>query len=58
MMMNDDLKGLLLELVFIALLFTGALLLGIGLGAGHVRDQAVERGYAQYDSQTGEWGWK
>jgi len=24
----------------------------------HIRQEAINAGYAQYDSVTGEWGWK
>ena len=26
-------------------------------GAKNLMNQAIERGYAEYDSQTGKWGW-
>lgn len=31
---------------------------GFGIGADYRQTQAIERGYAIHDPQTGEWRWK
>ena len=39
--------------------FTGFMFYNIGYeqGAGKFRREAVEKGHAEYDSQTGKWKW-
>lgn len=34
------------------------LVIGLQVGSSHVKNQAIEQGYAEYDNQTGNWQWK
>lgn len=47
---------------FTIVIFVLGLLCGIAIGGSVgkqiMKDQAIERGYAQYRTDTGEWTWK
>lgn len=36
----------------------GGCFIGYDIGKTYYRQQAIERGFAEYDAKTGQWRWK
>ena len=53
---DDDVKSIIVSVLIIG--FVAGFWLGGFTIASQYREQAIERGYAEHDSQTGEWEWK
>lgn len=40
------------------LMWIGGFGIGMSVGASKVQTEAIDHGYAEYNSQTGDWQWK
>ena len=60
--MDEDWKELIAELIVLIIMVVMVFLVGGAIGARDTREdyqkQAIEKGFAEYDSVTGEWKWK
>jgi len=58
--MDEEDKGLMFITVIVALLMVGitTYFISSGVTEDKYRQAAIERGFAEYNQQTGEWQWK
>lgn len=56
-MSDDDLWKLIVSIANVV--FTlGAYFTGLQISKWRYRNEAIERGFSEYDQRTGEWKWK
>lgn len=57
-MKNSDLCYLIVMTIVICVVSFGAYCNGVDSCERVMQQEAIERGYAEYDAKTGEWKWK
>ena len=57
-MKNSDLFYLIVMTIVICVVSFGAYCNGVDSCERAMQQEAIERGYAEYDANTGEWRWK
>jgi len=56
-MTNEEIAGIFMLIVGIVALIFGVYL-GFNVGEASIKEEAVQQGFAEYNSSTGEWQWK
>jgi len=46
-----------MDYILFIILVVSSWIIGLGMGAEHMQDQAIEHGYAQHNPITGDWEW-
>lgn len=57
-MSEDALKGLFLVIVIVVFSAMAGVFVGNVMTVNYYREEALNRGFAEYNSATGDWQWK